>query len=79
LTSIAVTTNCQFNATAIKLAAINQVPIYFFNSLGEPQARLWSPYFTNTAELRKNQLKFGFSKAATKWIISLLKRKTALQ
>ncbi|MCK9220723.1 MAG: CRISPR-associated endonuclease Cas1 [Bacteroidales bacterium] len=79
LTSIAITTNCQINATAIKLAALNQVPIYFFNSLGEPEARLWSPYFVNTAELRKKQIKFGATTAATRWMVSLLKRKATLQ
>ena len=79
LTSIAITTNCQINASAIKLAAENQVPIYIFNVLGQVQARMWSPYFSNTADLRKLQLKFCDTSAATQWIISLLKRKSTLQ
>jgi len=79
LSSIAITTNCQVNVAAIKLAAENQVPIYIFNMIGEIQARLWSPYFVNTAELRKKQLRFYDSPAATRWAISLLKRKTTLQ
>lgn len=79
LTSIAITTNCQINASAIKLAAANQVPIYFFNTLGEIEARLWSPYFSNSAELRKKQLRFYDTVAATQWVISQLKRKGTLQ
>ncbi len=77
--SIAITSNCSLNTAAIKLAALHQVPIYIFNALGQVQARLWSPYFTNTAELRKLQLKFYDTPAATAWIIELLKRKTILQ
>jgi CRISP-associated protein Cas1 len=77
--SIAITTNCSLNVAAIKLAATNQVPIYIFDALGQIQARLWSPYFTNTAELRKLQLKFYDTAAATTWVIELLKRKTTLQ
>jgi len=78
LTSIAITTNCLINISAIKLAAENQVPIYIFNALGEIQARMYSPYFSNTAELRKQQLKFYDTVDATKWGISIIKRKSTL-
>ena len=77
--SIAITTHCNINVSAIKLAAQHQVPIYIFDALGQIQARLYSPYFTNTATLRKQQLQFYDSEAATQWAISLLKRKTTLQ
>jgi len=51
ISSIAITTNCTLNAASIKLAALNEVPIYFFNNFGTLQARLWSPYFKNIATL----------------------------
>jgi len=76
--SIAVTTNCLINVSAIKLAAEHQVPIFIFDMLGNIKARMWSPYFINTAELRKLQLKFYDSNAATAWVLTLLKRKTTL-
>lgn len=79
VSSIAITTNCQINAAAIRLAAECQVPIYFFNMLGEIEARLWSPYFSNTAELRKQQLRFYDTSAATQWVIGLIKRKSTIQ
>ncbi len=79
ITSIAITTNCTLNTAVIKLAANNQVPILFFNNFGTIQARLWSPYFINIAELRKKQLIFSESKYATEWIINILKRKTDRQ
>lgn len=77
--SIAITTHCNINAAAIKLAAQQQIPIYFFDTLGEVQARLCSPYFTNLAKLRRQQLQLYDSPAATQWVISMLKRKTTLQ
>ncbi len=79
ISSIAITTNCNINSSAIKLAAHHQVPIYFFNNFGTIQARLWSPYFINLAELRKKQLLFAQSKLASRWIIELLGNKTTEQ
>lgn len=77
--SIAITSNCTLNVAVIKLAAEHQVPIYIFDAVGKVKARLWSPYFTNTAELRKQQLKFYDTTAATIWVLNQLKRKTTLQ
>ena len=79
ITSIAITTNCTINASAIKLAALNQIPIYFFNNFGTLQARMGSPYFTNIAKIRKQQLLFYNSPQATNWIINILQIKTATQ
>ncbi len=77
--SIAITTNCVLNAAAIKLAATNQVPILFFNNFGTLQARMWSPYFVNIAELRKKQLVFSESVYATDWAIHIFGKKTIEQ
>ncbi len=79
VTSIAITTNCNLNASVIKLAAQHQVPILFFNNFGTIQARMWSPYFVNIASLRKKQLVFSESAIATEWVIGLLQKKTAEQ
>ncbi len=79
ISSIAITTNCTLNAASIKLAALNEVPIYFFNNFGTLQARLWSPYFKNIATLRKKQLLFYNTPQATNWLINILVRKTRLQ
>lgn len=79
ITSIAITTNCTINTSAIRLAAINQIPIYFFNNFGTIQARMTSPYFINIAELRKKQLQFYNTPKATNWILEILTKKTNLQ
>lgn len=79
ISSIAITSNCTLNAASIKLAAINEVPIYFFNNFGTLQARMWSPYFKNIATLRKKQLLFYNTPQATNWLLDVLSRKTALQ
>ncbi len=79
ISSIAITTDCNLNAAVIKLAAIHQIPILFFNNFGTLQARLWSPYFKNIANLRKKQYLFVSRGEATTWMIDVLKRKTSLQ
>ncbi len=79
ITSIAITTHCNINTAAIKLAAQNQIPIYFFNNYGTLQARMSSPYFTNIANLRIKQLLFHNTPQATNWIISLLHKKINTQ
>lgn len=79
VSSIAIHTNCTLRANVIRLAAQHQIPLLFFHSLGKLQARLWSPYFANTAALRKKQLVFADSPQATLWVIRLLQVKTAEQ
>lgn len=79
ISSIAITAHCQINTAAIKLAAHQKIPILFFNDFGTIQARLESPYFLNTAQLRKKQLLFSMSHQATTYIGELLVRKTTNQ
>ena len=79
ISSIAILSHCNINTAAIKLAAHQKIPILFFNDFGTIQARLESPYFLNTAELRKKQLLFSMSNEATGFIAELLLRKTTNQ
>ncbi|MCD4793390.1 MAG: CRISPR-associated endonuclease Cas1 [Bacteroidales bacterium] len=79
ITSIAVTVNCTINSAVIKLAALNEIPIYFFNNFGTMQARMWSPYFKNIATLRKKQILFYNTPQASNWVILTLTKKTNLQ
>ncbi len=79
ISSIAITTNCNINASAIRLAAHNQIPIYFFNNFGTIQARMSSPYFINIALLRKKQLVFYNTPLATDWVIEILHKKVDAQ
>ena len=79
VSSIAITVNCNINTSAIKLAAQNQIPIYFFNHFGTIQARTWSPYFSNLASIRKKQITFYDLPEATQWVISLIERKSKYQ
>lgn len=55
ISSIAITSNTMVSAKAIMLGAENQVPIYYHDRLGDVKAKMWSPYFTNLASLRRKQ------------------------
>ncbi len=79
VSSIAITTNCDINASVIKLAANNQIPIYFYNNFGTLQARMCSPFLVNLASLRRKQLFFYNTSQATQWIIDTMNLKTTLQ
>lgn len=79
VSSIAITVNCTLNTAVIKLAALNQIPIYFYNNFGTIQAKMYSPYFVNLASLRRKQLLFYNTTSATNWIIYILKNKAILQ
>lgn len=72
ISSISITVNCTINAAAIKLAAHHQIPILFYNNFGTIQARMYSPYFSNLASLRKKQYLFSQSPIATRWLLDLL-------
>jgi len=79
ISSLALLNNVWINNSAIKLAAINQIPILYFDNTGHIQARLWSPYFVNLASLRKQQFHYQDSKLATQWVITGLKAKLNAQ
>ncbi|MEM6846088.1 MAG: CRISPR-associated endonuclease Cas1 [Bacteroidota bacterium] len=70
VSSIAVTHDCLLSTSAIRLAIQHQIPIVLFSATGRPQGRLWSPYFGSIATLRRQQLRFGETPAATAVIIA---------
>jgi len=71
LTSIAITASILISSDAVKLAIKHQIPILFFNRIGKAKARLWSPYFASIATLRRQQLHFSESTAATAWMMDI--------
>ncbi|MFQ5448766.1 MAG: CRISPR-associated endonuclease Cas1, partial [Saprospiraceae bacterium] len=73
--SIAVTASCTLSSQAVTLAARHQIPILFFNRMGQAEARLWSPWFSSLAELRRNQVLFNTSTSATAWVVHLFLEK----
>jgi len=79
ISSIALYSNCNISASALKLAANNQIPVYFYNAFGTLQARLCSPFMVNLAELRRKQLYFYDHLKASGWVIDTLLQKTYLQ
>lgn len=79
VSSIAITSHCIVHTQALELAAKSEIPVILFNRIGKAYSRMWSPYFVNLAELRKQQWRFGESTEATKWIIDLFKIKTEQQ
>ncbi len=79
ISSIAITTHCDINASAIKLAANHQIPIYFYNNFGTLQAKMCSPHMVNLADLRRKQLYYYNSHEATCWAIQTIKQKADAQ
>jgi CRISPR-associated protein Cas1 len=79
ISSIAITSNAIINASAIKLAANNEIPIYYYNHTGGLMAQLISPTFLKHAKLRHQQVLFMKSEKGLSWAISQLILKTTLQ
>lgn len=79
VTSIAVTQPCWIAAGAVELAALNEIPIHYFNFLGKAVARLSSPYFGSIATLRRRQVLFTETPEASRWIVGLYLLKSEQQ
>ncbi|MGA0560702.1 CRISPR-associated endonuclease Cas1 [Larkinella sp. VNQ87] len=79
ISSIAVTQPCLISSGAIRLAAQHNIPVYFFSETGDPKAALHSPRFGNLATLRRQQVYFADSPAATAWVLELFALKAHQQ
>lgn len=79
VSSIAVTQGCLLSAGAIRLAAQHQIPICFFDTVGDVRASLQSPRFGTIATLRRRQVYFSDSPAATAWILGVFGHKNQQQ
>lgn len=77
--SIAIISNANINASAIKLAAVNDISILYYNYTGDLIAQLRSPDFLKHPKIRHKQLHFMNSERGLVWAKSLLIRKTQLQ
>ena len=79
VSSIAITSNALINASAMILAAENQVPIYYFDRIGQIKAKVWSPYFKGLASLRRKQLLLSNSNFACEFSIDNMLLKLEMQ
>jgi len=77
--SIAITSNVDINASAIKLAAKNEIPIYYYDKTGGLVAQLIGSGFLKHATLRLQQLQFMNSVKGMEWAVAQLLLKTKLQ
>jgi CRISP-associated protein Cas1 len=75
ITSIVVLSSCLLSAAAVLLAVEHEIPIYFNNAYGKPQARLDSVYFKNLPIIRRQQVLFALEANATAWVVSLFELK----
>jgi CRISPR-associated protein Cas1 len=67
------------STSAIRLAVANQIPIYLMDAIGQTDARLWAAAFGSTAALRRKQVYFADSAAATTYVIELFQLKSQQQ
>ncbi len=79
ISSIAITSNALISAKAMILASENEVPIYYFDNLGQVKAKVWSPYFKSLASLRKRQWSLMEESYAVRFSIANLKLKIQVQ
>lgn len=79
ISSIGITTNATINASAIKLAAINEIPIYYYNHTGGLIALLQGPTYLKHSMFRVQQLQFMNSEKGLQWAFEQLQLKTSLQ
>lgn len=67
VTSIAVTSHCTLSSSAIRLAIVNGIPIYFLDFLGNVEGRLWTGSFGNLSTIRRYQVLFNDTPEAILW------------
>lgn len=79
LTSVAISSHCFVSTSALRLAVEHRLPVYLIDDLGGVVGRVWSPYFGAHAQLRRQQVYFGDSAAATDWIKQVFALKTEQQ
>lgn len=79
IASIGITSNATINASAVKLAAINEIPIYYYNYTGGLIAQLQGPTYLKHSILRIQQLQFMNSNKGLQWAVDQLLLKTDLQ
>ena len=77
--TIAVTADCLLSTAAIKLAVENDIPIMFFSKSGRPEARMWRAYVGKEAGLRRKQVLYANSLAASEETIDVFNRKGTAQ
>jgi len=76
LSSIAVTAGCLISSAAVELAVKEDIPIYFFDEIGDAVGCLRSSYFESIATLRRKQVYFGDSPEGGAWVVEQFRLKT---
>lgn len=75
ISSIQMGKGTQITSDAILLAVENEIEVLFINRTGNPEGRVWSPRYGSISTIRKGQLAFTESKAATEWIRAVIAKK----
>jgi len=72
LSSILITTEVNMSTAAILLAAQHGIAVIYVDRNGKVRARLWSPHFVGTAQLRLAQMAYSQEVGATRWMKQLI-------
>jgi CRISPR-associated protein Cas1 len=75
VTAIHIYKPCFISSSAILLAAENEIPILFMNTIAQCKALLWQTKFGSISSIRKQQYHFTESKYAIEWIVNNFKLK----
>lgn len=77
--SIAITSHCTLNTSALRLAIQHQIPIYILDAFGRVEGRLGGASYGEQAALRRAQVLIAETPAATDWVVELFRLKNAGQ
>lgn len=79
VSSIAITSECTLSTAAIRLAIEHRIPIYIIDALGRVLGQFWSASFGHLSTLRRKQVLFADTSAATDWIVDAYRLKIQQQ
>lgn len=77
--TISVSKAARITSDAILMAIKYQVDVLFVNDMGEPEGRVWSIQYGSISTIRKAQVNFLYSPAATPWVKKIILQKIDAQ
>ena len=78
--SIAIHANILLTSAVVELAISSEIPVLFFDRIGNPLGRTWSLRFKSHPLIRRNQVFFeADAKRSLEWVVSLYSIKAAGQ
>lgn len=72
VSSISISKGARISSDAVLLAIENEIDVLFIDQTGNPAGRVWSVKYGSISMIRRKQLEFLYSDAATKWVKEII-------